>query len=379
VLSTDADRGKNRGDGEEGRESKCGERAKEEGEGLLTKMAPPEGGIHVLDGSGIREGLANGNVIAKERFAQSDEGGKGHLTTAELRRAAEAEAAALLLGARIQSQILDRAFDTAVVDQGSEQEVDEQAFAAVLENYLLAIADSLDDEPLLVSVLDGTAIKMLLEDEDEFAMLAETLFTELDTDDSGKLSRNELRPAILQLGIEQGVPPAAATPEADELLTKLLTKYGQGSEELGQAQFASLLQEVLQDMADSLTQHPITVVRDARLLDGSHLLKVLADENAFLEMTELMFSELDVNKDGKLNKSEVRTMFENQGTQWGLPPGNEPAAEQVYDEVFKVIDTDQSGELDKTEFKVLAKVILENLAEELRMNPILVDIETAAR
>jgi len=111
-------------------------------------MAPPEGGIHVLDGSGIREGLANGNVIAKERFAQSDEGGKGHLTTAELRRAAEAEAAALLLGARIQSQILDRAFDTAVVDQGSEQEVDEQAFAAVLENYLLAIADSLDGEKI---------------------------------------------------------------------------------------------------------------------------------------------------------------------------------------------------------------------------------------
>ncbi len=106
---------------------------------------------------------------------------------------------------------------------------------------------------------------------------------------------------------------------------------------------------------------------------------MLADDNAFLEMTELMFSELDVNKDGKLNKSEVRTMFENQGTQWGLPPANEPAAEQVYDEVFKAIDTDQSGELDKTEFKVLAKVILENLAEELRMNPILVDIETAVQ
>jgi hypothetical protein len=111
-------------------------------------MAPPEGGIHVLDGSGIREGLANGNVSAKERFAQSDEGGKGHLTTAELRRAAEAEAAALLLGARIQSQILDRAFDTVVVDQGSEQQVDEQAFASVLENYLLAIADSLDGEKI---------------------------------------------------------------------------------------------------------------------------------------------------------------------------------------------------------------------------------------
>ena len=65
------------------------------------------------------------------------------------------------------------------------------------------------DEPVVVSVLDGATIKTLLEDEDDFAMLAESLFEELDTDESGKLSSKELRPAILQLGVEQGVPPAA--------------------------------------------------------------------------------------------------------------------------------------------------------------------------
>lgn len=65
------------------------------------------------------------------------------------------------------------------------------------------------DDPLVVSVLDGAAIKTLLEDEDEFAMVAENLFEELDTDESGKLSSKELRPALLQLGVEQGVPPSA--------------------------------------------------------------------------------------------------------------------------------------------------------------------------
>lgn len=66
----------------------------------------------------------------------------------------------------------------------------------------------------------------------------------------------------------------AATPEANDLVTKLVEKFGKGEEELGQAQFAALLQEVLQDMADILSENPITVVRDAKLLNGSHLRKV---------------------------------------------------------------------------------------------------------
>lgn len=67
----------------------------------------------------------------------------------------------------------------------------------------------------------------------------------------------------------------AATPEADDLVTKLISKYGQGTEELGQAQFAALLQDVLQDMAESLAEKPITIKRDVKLLNGSHLRKVV--------------------------------------------------------------------------------------------------------
>ena len=40
-------------------------------------------------------------------------------------------------------------------------------------------------------------IKTLLEDEVEFAMLSGSLFTELDTDESGKLSEKELKPTLI--------------------------------------------------------------------------------------------------------------------------------------------------------------------------------------
>lgn len=74
----------------------------------------------------------------------------------------------------------------------------------------------------------------------------------------------------------------AATTEAEELVTKLIKKYGQGTEELGQAQFAALLQDVLQDMAESLAEKPITIVRDVKMLNGSHLRKVgFCDHSCF--------------------------------------------------------------------------------------------------
>jgi len=80
----------------------------------------------------------------------------------------------------------------------------------------------------------------------------------------------------------------AATPEADELVTKLVAKYGQGTEELGQAQFAALLQDVLQDMAGSLSEKPITIVRDVKLLNGSHLRKVVSLTNSCIWFTAIV-------------------------------------------------------------------------------------------
>lgn len=99
-----------------------------------------EGGLQILDGSHIRTALPN--IKAKERFEENDEGSKGYLTSTELRRAAEAEAAALLLGATISSQLLQSA--SSKLPAEDSEKVTEEKFASALQDYLVAIADALE-------------------------------------------------------------------------------------------------------------------------------------------------------------------------------------------------------------------------------------------
>ena len=62
------------------------------------------------------------------------------------------------------------------------------------------------DDPIAVTILDGGSLNMFLEDEDDFAMLAENLFTDLDVEDTGKISKDEIQSALAHMGIESGVP-----------------------------------------------------------------------------------------------------------------------------------------------------------------------------
>lgn len=48
---------------------------------------------------------------------------------------------------------------------------------------------------------------MFLEDEDDFAMLAENLFTDLDIEDRGKIIKDEVQSALIHMGVESGIPP----------------------------------------------------------------------------------------------------------------------------------------------------------------------------
>lgn len=67
------------------------------------------------------------------------------------------------------------------------------------------------DDPIVVAVLDGRTIKMFLEDEDDFAMIAENLFTDLDAEDKGKIQKSEIRNALVHMGVEMGVPPISGS------------------------------------------------------------------------------------------------------------------------------------------------------------------------
>lgn len=326
----------------------------------------------VLDGSHIRNALPNLERRLEARHLDEKISGPEFLALAE------AEASSILfdlgLPEDLRAVVLERPQFSDIVSLQFNRET----VLRKLHDYLLALADELKDDPLIVSILDGSVIRLFLEDEDDFAMLAENLFTDLDTDDSGKLSRNELRSALVQMGVEMGVPPFSDNPEGDALLTNILKKHGaEGTEELGQAQFAQLLQGILQDLADSLALKPIVIIQDIKVINGSRLRKFLAD-GKLEEVTNHMFKELDVNKDGKVSKAELRPFFEIKGSEWGLPPleANETVG-LLYDQIFASVDEDHSGKVEQNEFQALVKGILETFAEQLAANPIFHDLEAA--
>jgi hypothetical protein len=98
------------------------------------------------------------------------------------------------------------------IDLGSQSSTNVFFFSNYLFNFMLifnfvfAVLCWLDD-PLVVSILDGNALRMFLEDEDDFAMIAENLFTDLDTEDKGKIGKSEIRNAVVHMGVDMGVPP----------------------------------------------------------------------------------------------------------------------------------------------------------------------------
>ncbi|MED6148796.1 hypothetical protein PIB30_056235 [Stylosanthes scabra] len=248
-------------------------------------------------------------------------------------------------------------------------EFDHDKASQILRDYVTAIADELKDNPLVVSVLDGSTLHLLLEDEDDFAMLAENLFTDLDVEDKGKISKSQIQNALSQMGVEMGVPPFSEFPQ----LNDLLRKHGaDGEEELGQAQFAQLLQSVLQDLEVELSKKNVVYIHNIQIINGSKLRQVLGNEKELNSIVEKALKEKAEAKEGLASIEIIRSFLERNAKELGLPrsEANE-AVVLLYDDVFtEVAKGKGSAVLEKEELVKLVKDILERLAEQLQSNPI---------
>lgn len=324
-----------------------------------------DGGLTILDGNQLR---------AVELTPPSPD---GPVTGAQLLELAESRVSASLFGLalpeNLKSAVLRRLQIGYDFSSFSAKELDRETASSFLQNYVSIVADELKDDPIVVSILDGKALRIILEDEDDFAMLAENLFTDLDIEDRGKIRKSEIQNALLHMGIEMGVPPFSEFPR----LSEILKKHGaDGEEELGQAQFAQLLQPVLQELADALAENHVVVIQNVKIINGSQLRKVLANQELLNDVVEKMMKEKNDQADAKTAKELIRSFLQENGKDLGLPPLR--ADEMVvllYDAVFADVEETKSTAGSEENFMVLLKEILVRFAEPLEANPVFYDLD----
>ena len=84
---------------------------------------------------------------------------------------------------------------------------------------------------------------------------------------------------------------------------------------------------------------------------------ILNDENKLNQVTKAAFDEVDKDRSGKIDKSELDKVIEIVCKDMGaVPPTHEECME-----VFNHLDLDKSGKIDFNEFKVLIKDVLQSM------------------
>ncbi|XP_009765533.1 uncharacterized protein [Nicotiana sylvestris] len=290
-----------------------------------------DGGLTVLDGSQLR---------AVSLSLPSSDGSS--VTGAQLLDFAESKVSESLFGFSLPDTLKSAALKRlSVADDLNfrREQLDRENASIILRNYVAAIADELQD-----------------------------------TEDRGKIRRNQIRDALIHMGVEMGIPPLSEFP----ILSDILKRHGaEGEDELGQAQFAHLLQPVLQELADALAKNPVVVVQKIKINNGSKLRKVLADEKQLSETVEKIMQEKQDEKDSLSNKDVIRCYLEKNGASLGLPPlKNDEVVILLYDIVLGDIENGKTDAAsDKDEILVFLKDILEKFAAQLEVNPTFHDLD----
>ena len=172
---------------------------------------------------------------------------------------------------------------------------------------------------------------------------------ELDADESGALSKQELRPLIAGIGAEMGVPPEQ--PESAALFEAIFeTADFDMSKQIEVSEFKELMRSILQTMAENLRDAPVTVTSSSTaeldIFDGQALRALLDDTDrsgALKAAVEEQFKALDINEDGRLSLEELRSainaMTASEDDVLPLPltgeGGNEKAARALTNSVTK--------------------------------------------
>lgn len=110
-----------------------------------------------------------------------------------------------------------------------------------------------------------------------------------------------------------------------------------------------------------------------QVLDGSSIMELVENDEAFSSFVDHKFKELDKDNDGQLSVKELKPAVADIGAALGLPvQGSSPVSDNIYSEVLNEFTHGQQEKVSKTEFKEVLSDILIGMAAGLKRDPVVI-------
>ncbi|CAI7817859.1 unnamed protein product [Closterium sp. NIES-54] len=341
--------------------------------------APPR--LTIFDGKQIRRRMhddAAFSAFLSHEFDRLDADGNGALSLGELKPAL------LRLGellgmppagtAREVDELVEGLF-ASFMSPDLTEEIGRDSFVRVCKDILSGASHALEEDPLSTLVYDGGALRRILGSAEEAEALISALFAELDADGSGCISKSELRPALVRLGLHKGDNTTAEAREHQEqVLERIIDRYClDGDGELCREEFSALLLDVFKDLSSELEAAPLYLPQRATVLNGAYIKKILSDDEFFTAVADAMFNDWDVAEKGFLVCTDAMAGFRKLGLAYGLPPPDAAEADKVYTSLFLSADVNLDGFVDKGEFRTLLRSLFIGMQLQLEETPLVLE------
>ncbi|KAK8625139.1 hypothetical protein V6N13_090017 [Hibiscus sabdariffa] len=135
----------------------------------------------------------------------------------------------------------------------------------------------------------------------------------------------------------------------------------------------SELREVMEACTATAAGSSVKEKSDQQVLDGSSIVELVENEEAFSSFVDNKFKELDKDNDGQLSVKELKPAVADIGAALGLPAqGSSPVSDHIYSEVLNEFTHGQQEKVSKTEFKEVLSDILLGMAAGLKRDPVVI-------
>eukprot|EP00268_Persea_americana_P069301 TRINITY_DN981_c0_g1_i2.p1 TRINITY_DN981_c0_g1~~TRINITY_DN981_c0_g1_i2.p1 ORF type:complete len:375 (-),score=104.91 TRINITY_DN981_c0_g1_i2:330-1454(-) len=332
-------------------------------------------GAQVLDGSDIRDLVENEEVFSSfvdHKFQQLDRDCDGNLSVRELQPAVADIGAALGLPAQGSSPDSDHIY-TEVLNEfthGKQEKVSKIEFKEVLSDFLLGMAAGLKRDPIVILRIDGEDLLEFL-DSPTFQPDATAIFSQIEST-AGSL-QDYMTKALEQLTVEHGMPPPSDPWVFNNIVKPTLESCSTHQQEqpISQEMFLEEFSKFLKNIAQHLKEEPAIVAHTENTFDGSSIKKLLSNKFELEKALDTTWKDMPKDREGKASKVYLRVALDGMSPAAGLPPyGALEQMDKVVNEVFKMVNAEDSSVVAQDEFKKIMMEILGSIVLQLEGNPI---------